>query len=93
MVSALAVALVVVCPVVALLLLFVGFVWVVVVLAVLFPFGRYDKKKGQAVGACPLFVGCVLFYPIASGITKLLQAVSILRELPTIHAAVNWSLL
>ena len=63
-----------------------------VVLLAFFPFGRYDKKKGQAV-ACPLFVGCVLFYPIALGITKLLQAVSILRELPTIQAAVNCSLL
>ena len=68
-------------------------VWVVL-LVVFFPFGRYDKKKGQAVAlVLSLFVGCVLFYPIALGITKLLQAVSILRELPTIHAAVNCSLL
>ena len=67
---------------------------VLLVVVVFFPFGRYDKKKGQAVAlVLSLFVGCVLFYPIALGITKLLQAVSILRELPTIHAAVNWSLL
>ena len=69
--------------------------WLWLVLLVgFFPFGRYDKKKGQAVAlVLSSFVGCVLFYPIALGITKLLQAVSILKELPTIHAAVNWSLL
>ena len=32
----------------------------VVLLVAFFPFGRYDKKKGQAAGACPLFVGCGL---------------------------------
>ena len=52
------------------------------------------KKKGAPRWcSLSLFVGCVLAYPIALGITKLLQAVSILRELPTIHAAVNRSLL
>ena len=51
-----------------------------------FPLDDCDKKKGQAVGACPLFVGCGLGYPIALGITKLLQAVSILRAFPTIQA-------
>ena len=35
---------------VALFLLFVGFSWVVA----FFPFGRYDKKKGQAVGLSSL---------------------------------------
>ena len=45
------------------------------------------KRKGAPCWrVLSLFVGCVLFYPIALGITKLLQAVSILKELPTTQA-------
>ena len=49
------------CSLLASLALF-GLRWfvLVVLLLFLFSFGRYDKKKGQAVGACPLFVGCGL---------------------------------
>lgn len=97
LVASLLLLLIVVCLVViawvASLLLFVCFGWVV---------GRGSfslrmiatKRKGAPCWrVLSLFVGCVLFYHIALGITKLLQAVSILKELPTIHAAVNWSLL
>ena len=52
-----------------------------------FPSDGMTKRKGKPLGlVLSSFVGCVLFYPIALGITKLLQAVSILRELPTIQA-------
>ena len=58
---------------------------VVVLLVVLFPFGRYDKKeRAHLVGASSL-CGLWACY-IALGITKLLQAVSILKELPTTQA-------
>ena len=56
MFSALAVAFAVCLVVIASLLFFV----LVVLLVVLFPFGRYDKKKGRTVWARPLFVCCGL---------------------------------
>ena len=52
-----------------------------------FPLDGMTKRKGKPCWlVLSLFVGCGLVYPIALGITKLLQAVSILRELPTIQA-------
>ena len=62
------------------------------VFVVSFSLTDYMQKKGRSVLVRPLFVCCVcvqIGYSAASGITKLLQAVSILNELPEIQATEN----
>ena len=74
-------------------LVLVGLCGLLLWLLAFFPFRTISaKRKGAKCLPCVLFcpvVGCVGYSIAASGIRKLLQAVSILRFFPAIQAAVK----
>ena len=62
---------------------------VVVLLVVLFPFGRYDKKKGRAVLVRPLFVGCGGFYMFSAAFKASSFDFEKIQPAPQVKCALN----
>ena len=77
------------CPALPTFLLFVLFCWLCGLAFFPFRTASDTKRKGAipCVLSCPVVVCC--HYIAASGIVKLLQAVSTLRAFPAIHATVK----